>query len=325
MNLQLRRSRRSALLSGCLAVALAISSLAQTTAPATANDAPPAHNAGTAVPVDQSRYVISPGDVLDISVYGVPDLSQKARVGSTGSVNLPLVNSVRVGGLHVEDAQAKIERALSDGNFLKNPHVNVAVAEYGSGAEVMGEVAHPGTYPVLGSRRLLELLSAAGGTTSSAGRAVTITHRADGELRTVYLSNDPKQLLTADVLVYQGDTVLVSRAGVIYVVGEVLSPSGFVMENKTEYTALRAMAMAHGATKYAKLSQARIVRQTPKGLQEIPVPLDKVVQSKSPDVPMQAEDILYVPTSRGKVAAARTADVAISLASGLAILGVSRR
>lgn len=274
--------------------------------------------------VDQPHYVVSSGDVLDITVFGIPELSQKRRVNNDGDIDFPLINSVHVGGMHIERAQSKIEQALISGDFLKHPHVNLSVSEYGSGVELMGEVARPGIYPVLGSRRLFDLLSAAGGTTPSAGRQVTLIHRADGSQRTVFLSNDPDKAMEADVLVYQSDTVFVSRAGVIYVVGEVLQPNGFAMENKTEYTVLRALAMARGPTKFAKLSEAKIVRKTPDGIKEISAPLDKIEQAKVPDIPLQAEDIVYLPTNKGRIAASRTVDLAISLATGVAIIAATR-
>jgi polysaccharide export outer membrane protein len=271
---------------------------------------------------DQSRYVVSPGDLLELSVYGVPDLTQRARVDSDGEVNLALVNKVHLGGLHLDDAQAKIEEALRAGNFIKSPHVTLLVTQYGSGAEVMGEVARPGIYPVLGSRRLFDLLSEAGGTTSNAGRTVVIANRANQTQRTVLLTNDLQKVIDADVFVYQGETVFVSRAGVFYVVGEVLQPSSFVMENKTEYTALRAIAMAHGATKFARLSQATIVRRNGDSVQQIPVALDKIAQSKAPDVKLLPEDIVYVPTNKGKVVAVQAAQVAVAVATSAAIWSI---
>jgi polysaccharide export outer membrane protein len=251
-------------------------------------------------------------------------MNQKTRISSSGDVNLPLINTVHIGGQHIEDAQANIEQALRKGNYLTNPHVTLLVTEYGSGVELMGEVAHPGIYPVYGSRRLFDVLSAAGGTTPAASREVTIANRANATQRLVLLSNDPQKAMQADVLVYQGETVFVARAGVIYVVGEVLQPSGFTMENKTEYTALRAVAMAHGATKFAKLSQARIVRKDGDRVTDILVPLDKIAQAKAPDVKLQAEDILYVPTNKGKVVASQAVQVAIALATSAVIWSIPR-
>jgi polysaccharide export outer membrane protein len=277
---------------------------------------------GPLVVRDQSRYVVSPGDLLEISVYGVPDLTQKTRVNGDGDINLPLVNTVHVGGMHLEDAQSRIEQAFREGNYVKNPHVTLLVVEYGSGAEVMGEVARPGIYPVLGSRRLYDILSAAGGTTSNAGRAVVIANRANQTQRTVLLTNDLEKVMDADVFVYQGETVFVSRAGVIYVVGEVLQPSAFVMENKTEYTALRAIAMAHGPTKVARLSQVTIIRRNGDGVLQIPVALDKIARSKAPDVKLLPEDILYVPTNKGKLVAVQAAQIALSVGTSAAIWSI---
>jgi polysaccharide export outer membrane protein len=286
------------------------------------SETPANSSPGPLVVRDQSRYVVSPGDLLEVSVYGVQDLTQKTRVNSDGDINLPLVNSVHVGGSHLEDAQSKIEQALRAGNYVKNPHVTLLVTEYGSGAEVMGEVARPGIYPVLGSRRLFDLLSAAGGTTANAGRAVVIANRANQTQRTVLLTNDLQKVMETDVFVYQGETVFVSRAGVIYVVGEVLQPNSFVMENKTEYTALRAIAMAHGPTKFARLSQATIVRRNGDGVLQIPVALDKIARSKAPDVKLLPEDIVYVPTNKGKVVAVQAAQIAVAVATSAAIWSV---
>ncbi len=315
-----------------LAVLTAITSAQQTmTAPAPPSDSAASSSQpetpanalpGPLVVRDQSRYVVSPGDLLEISVYGVPDLTQKARVNTDGDVDLPLVNYVHVGGLHLEDAQSKIEQALRAGNYVKNPHVTLLVTEYGSGAELLGEVGHPGIYPVLGQRRLYDLFSAAGGTTAAAGRTVIIANRANHNQRTVLLTNDPLKIMDADVWVYQGETVFVARAGVFYVVGEVLSPSSFTMENRTEYTALRAIAMAHGATKSAKLSSATIVRRRGDGVEQIPVALDKIEKSKAPDVNLLPEDILYVPTNKAKVAGMQAVQIAIGLATTAAIYGM---
>jgi polysaccharide biosynthesis/export protein len=268
---------------------------------------------------DESLYVLSPGDLVEFSVYGVPELTQKVRINGNGDVNLPLVNFIHIGGMRLEDAQAKIEQAYRDGNYIKNSHVTLLVAEYGSGVEVMGEVARPGIYPVFGSRRLFEILTLAGGTTAAAGRNVTIVNRANHTLRTVLLSNDPEKAIEADVQVSQGETIFVSRAGLFYVVGEVLQPSGFVMENKTDYTALRAIAMAHGPTKFARLSGAQIVRKDGDGVTAIPVQLDRIMKSKAPDVKLLPEDIVYVPTNKSKVIGVQATQLAISLATYAAI------
>ena len=104
------------------------------------------------------------GDLIEVSVYNVPDLSTKTRVGSAGDIYLPLVDYVHVAGLTINEAEAVIEKRLDQGGFVKNPHVHLFVDEYTSaGASVLGEVARPGVYPVLGDQRLFDLISAAGG------------------------------------------------------------------------------------------------------------------------------------------------------------------
>jgi polysaccharide export outer membrane protein len=268
---------------------------------------------------DQMYYSISPGDALEITVFGAPDLSQRVRVTSSGDAYLPLVNYVHVGGLNVQEAQTAIESALKKGNFLTYPHVSILVTEYASGVVVMGEVVKPGIYPVTPSKGLLfDILTEAGGPTSNAGQVVTITHRGHAKQQTVLLSQNPQTNMEADVPVYQGDTIMVSKAGTIYVVGEVLSPSAFIMERKSGYTALKALAMAHGPTRLAKLSQSIIVRQTPEGVKQIPVPLDKIAQNKAPDMELRADDILMVPMNHAKSVAFQ----AVSMAQTIAVWGI---
>jgi polysaccharide export outer membrane protein len=275
-----------------------------------------------AVPVvNQSQYVISSGDVLEVSVFGAPDLSQKTAVNSSGNIYMPLINYVHVAGMHVDDAQGVVEQAYFKSGVLKNPHVSITVTSYSSGVVLMGEVGRPGIYPIVGSGKLFDILAEAGGTTPNAGQLVAITHKGSTEPETVFLTNDPARSLEANVPVQQGDTIIVSRAGVIYVVGEVLAPNGFLMDEKGQYTVMKAVAMAHGLTKFAKPSKARIVRREAGGEQEIAIPLDKILVSQAKDVPMQSNDILFIPSSKGKIAAARSVDVAIALASGLAFYG----
>jgi polysaccharide biosynthesis/export protein len=288
--------------------------------PASATNSPAAMPAA-----DQSRYFISPGDVLDVSVFGAPDLSQKAAVNSSGNIYLPLINYVHVAGMHVEDAQGVVEQAYFKSGVLKVPHVSIVITSYSSGVVLMGEVGRPGIYPIVGSGTLFDILAEAGGTTATAGQAVTITHKDGTEPQTVHLTSDPVQSLGANVPVQPGDMVIVSKAGVIYVVGEVLSPSGFLMDEKGQYTVMKAVAMAHGPAKFAKTSKAYIVRRVPGGQQAIPVPLDKILASKAPDIQMESNDILFIPSNKGKQAAARTVDVAIGLAASAAYYGIIYR
>jgi polysaccharide export outer membrane protein len=261
--------------------------------------------------------------LLDVSVYNVPELSTKSRLGSNGDVYLPLIDYVHLAGLTVEEAQALIEKRLSDGGFVKNPHVSLNVDQSASqGISLLGEVARPGVYPVIGEPRLLDLVSAAGGFTPSAGQSITVTHRNQSDKpvtvpRSRKLSDDP----VSNIPVSPGDTILVHKADVVYVVGEVGRPSGFLMDSDS-LTVLKAIALAGGTTRTAKLNGARIIRKGPNGMTETPVELKKMLQAKVVDMPLRADDILFVPSSVKKMVMTRTADAAVQAATAASVIAI---
>jgi polysaccharide export outer membrane protein len=268
---------------------------------------------------------LGPGDLVEISVYNIPELTTKARVSSNGDVYLPLIDYIHVAGLTQEEAQRVIERRLSDGGFVNNPHVTVFVADNASGAvTLLGEVARPGPYPVIGERRLFDIFSAAGGLTEKAGKTVMITHRNDPEHpATVRLAENLAQTPETNVPIRQGDTIVVQRAGVVYVVGDVGRPSGFLMDNDN-LTVLKVIALAGGTTRTAKLSGAKLLRKTPEGVRETTIALNKILQAKVPDVPMKADDVLFVPSSAKKVALYRGTEAIMQSATALSIIAVPR-
>jgi polysaccharide export outer membrane protein len=267
---------------------------------------------------------IGTGDLLQITVYGAPDLTTEARVNDAGNITMALIGSVYLAGLTSDQAQQLIATRLRDGGLLRDPQVAVFEKQYASqGIAVMGEVQKPGIYTLFGERRLYDAISAAGGTTARAGRAVTITHPVEPNKPLIVDMDfmDPSRSPAGNVEVSPGDTVVVSRAGVVYVVGAVARPAGFVMENNGNLTVLQAVALAGGTERTASLSGAKILRQTSNGVQEIPIPLNKILAAKAQDTPMQAEDVLFVPTSTGKRAAITGAQTALALVTGLAIYG----
>ena len=270
-----------------------------------------------------SSLRLGPGDVIDVSVYNVSELTTKARVSSAGDVYLPLINSVHVGGLTAEEAEALIQKRLSDGGFVKNPHVSVFVNESASqGASVLGEVSKPGVYRVLAQQRLFDLISSAGGLTEKAGRSITVTHRNQPDQPiTLPLSRNLNDDPESNIPVYPGDTIIVRKADIVYVVGDVGRPSGFLMDSE-RLTVLQAIALAGGTTHTANLGGARIIRKGPGGMTETPVQLKKILRAKAPDVPMQADDILFVPTSASKVLAGRTFEAAMQAAAAVSIVAV---
>jgi polysaccharide biosynthesis/export protein len=268
--------------------------------------------------------VIGDGDLLKVSVVGAPESDQDVRVGADGNIFLNFIGAVPVAGLTIEQAQATIAKKLVAGGFFRDPQVSVFAKEYATqGVSVLGEVQKPGVYPLLGARTLFDVLSLAGGTTPKAGRLVSITHRDTPQKpTTVALSNDAAESVHSNIDVFPGDTVVVSKAGVVYVVGDVHKPSGVPMENGS-MTVLQAIAMAEGPNPTAAMNKAKLIRRTPGGEpQEIPLSLRDMLSSKIPDVHLQAEDILFVPNSAAKSATKRSLDAIISTATGLIVYGV---
>ncbi|MGA7218335.1 MAG: polysaccharide biosynthesis/export family protein [Candidatus Sulfotelmatobacter sp.] len=270
---------------------------------------------------NSSLVRLGPGDLLEISVYNVPELSTKARVGNSGDIYLPLIDYIHVGDLTVEEAQAVIEKRLSDGGFVRTPHVAIFLDEsISDGVTLLGEVSKPGIYPAVGNRRLYDLISAAGGFTASAGRKVSIIHLHDQAAPiTVNLPRNLADDMQDNIEIRPGDTITVPRAPVVYVVGDVGRPTGLLIDNGS-LTVLQALALAGGANHSAKIGGTCIIHKGPNGMTETHVPLKKMLEAKSPDMNLQADDILFVPLSGVRLAAGRGFDAALSAATGLAVI-----
>ena len=281
---------------------------------------PPAPPPSSAAP---TGVRLGPADTVEVTVYGVPELSQKARVNSSGDIYLPLVDYVRVQGLTPEEAQSVIEKRLMDGGFVKNPHVAVLVTESAaSGVSLLGEVSRPGIYNLLGERRLLDVISAAGGFTERSSRSVTITHRSDPtHSDAVKLPYDFSPSNPGNVVVQPGDTIVVQKGPVFYVVGDVNRASGFVSDSEN-LTVLKAIALAGGPNKTAALNGTTILRRTSQGTEQLKIPLKQILRAKAKDIPMQSEDILFVPSSTRKVVIARSAEAITQMATALTLVAV---
>lgn len=263
------------------------------------------------------------GDVVEISVYNVPELTTKSRINANGEIHLPLINYIHVAGLTNEEAEKLIQKRLSDEGFVKDPQVTLLIDQaISQNVSIVGEVMKPGVYAFVPGQRLFDVLSAAGGLTEKAGKSATITHRDQPNAFTSIsisrnLTDDPQ----SNMAVLAGDTIVVRKADVIYVVGDVGKPSGFLMESGG-LTVLQAIALAGGTTRTAKLGGVRILRKGASGIEETPVQLKKILEAKAPDLPMQADDILFVPTSAAKGFAGHTVAAAIQAASAASIIAV---
>jgi polysaccharide biosynthesis/export protein len=262
------------------------------------------------------------GDLIEMTVYDVPELTTKTRISSNGDIYCALIGPTHVAGLTTEEAAKLIEKRLSV--FLKDPYVSLFVTEYASqGASLLGEVAKPGIYPVLGEQHLFDLISASGGLTEKAGHSITVTHRSDPDKPvTVPLSRNLSDNPESNIRVFPADTIVVRKADIVYVVGDVGRPSGLLMD-ASGLTVLKAVALAGGTTRTAKLSGAKILHKGPGGdMIETPVQLKKILQAKAPDLSLQADDILVVPSSAGKILAGRTLEAAMQAATLVSVTAI---
>jgi polysaccharide export outer membrane protein len=272
-------------------------------------------------PGKQSSLQLGVGDLVEMTVYDVPELTSKTRISSNGDIYCALIGPTHVAGLTTEEAAQLIQKRLSA--FLKDPYVSLFVTEYASqGASLLGEVAKPGVYPVMGDQHLFDLISASGGLSDKAGQSMTVTHRSDPDKPlTLPLSRNLSDHPESNIKVFPGDTVVVRKADIVYVVGDVGRPSGLLM-NANGITVLEAVALAGGTTRTAKLNSTRILHKGPTGMIETTVQLKKILRAQAPDLSLQANDILVVPSSAGKILAGRTLEAAMQAATMVSVVAV---
>jgi polysaccharide biosynthesis/export protein len=261
---------------------------------------------------------IAPGDLLHITVFDVPEMTQDVRIGAKGEAQLALIGNIDLAELTGEEAGDAIARELRNRKLLLSPQVNVLIKEFASqGVSVIGEVQHPGVYQVLGSRSLLDLISMAGGLTNVADTRITIKRRRGSEQAiTVKLkTDDPATSLNNNVQIYPGDLIVVPRAGIVYVLGDVNRPGGFVMQDSGKITLLQALAQAGGAIKSASLSKTVLMRKNAQGYETTKLHVGKIQKGEAPDLDLHSNDILFVPNNRLKNALSGTQSVLSSIGS----------
>jgi polysaccharide export outer membrane protein len=265
---------------------------------------------------------IASGDFLDIGEYHTPEFHSTVRVSAGGTVMLPMIGEININGMDEQAAAHAIEAALLAKGMLLHPLVSVLVTSYvGQDVSVLGEVTHPGVYPYTYHHRLLDLISAASGLSSNAGRLVNIFHAGDPKTpHPVVL--DPSGTDTAsdhNPELIPGDTVQVSRAGLVYVVGDVIRPGGFAVDPAQGLTIVQALSLAWGPSLNAAVGHALLIREQKGGRTMIALNLRRMLHGQDPDQPIQDRDILYVPDSFAKNLANRTVESAIQSAIGVTI------
>jgi polysaccharide export outer membrane protein len=267
--------------------------------------------------------LIGSGDLIDVTIFDAPELSGRFRADQNGDVQMPLLPNIHLAGLTAEQAAKVIQDSYTQAQILipEAARSTVFIEEYANqGIAVSGEVKNPGIYPAFGVRMLNDVITAAGGTTPTAASKVLITRR-----------NDPQHSIPADynpearssgvlqVQLYPGDTVVVLRAGIIYVLGDVNKAGGFVLDGHSTLTVEKAMALAGGSARAAAMNRVQIVRTRGDRKEMITVPVDRILEGKAPDMTLQDGDILYVPTSTGKLVTQQAIVSALGVGTSIAI------
>jgi polysaccharide export outer membrane protein len=267
---------------------------------------------------------ISFGDLIQVTVFDSPELSGTLRVNSKGEIVLPLGGAVKVKGLTAAEAGIAIARQLKESDIVLDPHVSVLILEYQTqGVTVSGEVKSPGVYPLLANRTVLDMIAMAGGLNENAGKVATVFHRdTPGEVREVRLNvsvQTPGSATEGSLEVLPGDTISVSRSGVIYILGDVGRPGGFLVEHNDRLSILQALALAQGANQTASLGSTRLMRKSDAGRIEVELNLKKILKGEGSDLLMADGDILYVPVSNKKVYSLRAIEALIGVGSQVTI------
>jgi polysaccharide export outer membrane protein len=242
--------------------------------------------------------------LLSVNVYDNPELSSSYRVDLAGDLTLPLCGKVNLRGVTLTEAAKRLEAAFKDGQILNQPQVNLDVLQYaGQYVTVLGEVAVPGRVALIAPTTLGEILAQAGGVTPLAGARIKIRHGSDNaalEEEAPY-SRSQSNRETASILVRPGDSVIVPRAGIVYVLGAVFKPGGYVMQEDGKLNVAEALALSGGTTLQASTGGLRVIRRNPDGtVLDFPLSYDAIAKGKQTPLLLQAQDIVYVPTSKIK-------------------------
>lgn len=251
-------------------------------------------------PASSDDYRLGPEDVLEVKVFELDQFDRSVRVSGDGSISLPLIGRIRVQGLVPEEAAARVAEALR-GEFVQNPQVSVFVSEFNSRRlSLLGAVDKPATYPLLGRRSLLQVLAEAGGVTEDADEVLYVFRQSDDGRRArllvplseLLVQGDPRW----DIWLLPGDVVSVPPQELIRVsvLGAVERPDIYELRRE-EASLLKALARAQGLSTRGSKKGIQIQRVDDSGKATIlKVDLENILEGKTPDVPLQEGDVVYV-------------------------------
>ncbi len=284
-------------------------------------------------------YQLGAEDVLTIRVQEMEEFAGALlfTVNLRGDIILPRIGRVRAAGFTLEELESAIAQRYRE--YLQNPIVSVSLTEFHSQpVSILGAVAAPGIHQVHGNRTLFELISESGGLRTDAGSNIILTRRVEnGPLPLKSNVLDPSgNFYTAQVDIHAimdahspqdnitlkpNDVISVPKAEMIYVLGSVKKPGGYVLSEKPNFTVMEVLSMAEGLDHNAGGKKAKILRPDPTThtRTEIPIDVAQLMKGKGTDTPLYANDILFVPTSSAKVASNRAIETMIQVGSAMAI------
>ena len=245
--------------------------------------------------------LIAPGDLVAVKVFGTSDFASAVRVSVDGNLQLPLIGLVQVAGLTLNRTEDLIAARLSAAGMYVNPQVTVQVIESVSQfATVAGELH--AIVPITGSRRLLDVLAVAGSLPLSASHVITILRQGQDKPIVVDLGTNPAASARADIEILPGDKILISRVGVVYILGAFKNQGAIPLQQTSPLTLMQATTLAGGAGYEGKFKDLRIIRTTGLTRSVVTVDIKAILNGQAPDPILQADDIIFLPTDALKAA-----------------------
>jgi polysaccharide export outer membrane protein len=263
---------------------------------------------------------IHPGDIVEVQIFDAPEYSTRMPVSPAGDIAIPYAGLFHIEGMTSIEASKAIARLFVQNQILRDPRVIVTTQQFGYSITVMGEVKSPGVYPLAGRTRLIDMLTEAGGVTDRAGHVIEIFPAGSmKDPQTVLWDPTLRENDNAELPIKTGETVLVSRCGVVYVGGNVVRPGAYPLCDSNHTTLSEVIALAQGAkasswtqrtlllrTSGSPVSATRVVQN---------VKLEDVLRGRKVDITLQPDDIVFIPPSVLKAASKTALTAAIGFAT----------
>lgn len=289
----------------------------QSTAPSAARSSIYATPNGPASGAGLGYGPIRPGDIVEVQIFDAPEYSVRMPVSPAGQIAIPYAGLFHIEGMTSIEAAQAIARLFVQNQILRDPRVIVTTQQFGYSVTVMGEVKSPGIYTLAGRKRLIDLLTEAGGVTTAAGHVIEIF--APGSMKnptTVLWDPTLRENDNAELQIKTGETILVSRCGVVYVGGNVGRPGAFPLCESNHTTLSEVIALAQGAKPSSSTQKTLLLRSSGNGTRVVQtVKLDSVLRGRQLDITMQPDDIVFVPPSVLKAAGKTALTAAVGFAT----------